>query len=42
VRYLGLFGSLKVRGRATKRAKLRNGDVVECAGFKLTFMDEVA
>ena len=42
VRYLGLFGSLKVRGRATKRAKLRNGDVVECGGFKLTFMDDVA
>jgi len=42
VRYLGAFGSLKVRGRATKRARLRNGDVVECGGLKLTFMDDVA
>lgn len=42
VRYLGAFGSMKVRGRATKRAKLANGDVVECAGLKLTFMDDVA
>jgi hypothetical protein len=42
VRYLGAFGSMKVRGRATKRAKLHNGDTVECAGLKLTFMDDVA
>ena len=42
IRYLGAFGSMKVRGRSTKRAKLRNGDVVECAGVKLTFMDDVA
>ena len=41
VRYLGAFGSMKVRGRATKRAKLRNGDVVESGGLKLTFMDDV-
>ena len=42
IRYLGAFGSMRVRGRATKRAKLRNGDVVECGGLKLTFMDDVA
>jgi predicted component of type VI protein secretion system len=42
VRYLGFFGSMKVRGRATKRTKLKNGDVVECGGLKLTFMDDVA
>ncbi|HUF75919.1 MAG TPA: FHA domain-containing protein [Longimicrobiales bacterium] len=42
IRYLGAFGSMKVRGRPTKRARLRNGDVVECGGLKLTFMDEVA
>jgi len=41
VRYLGAFGSMKVRGRGTKRAKLRNGDAVECGGLKLTFMDDV-
>jgi hypothetical protein len=42
VRYLGMFGSMKVRGQATKRSKLKNGDVVESAGLKLTFMDDVA
>jgi len=42
VRYLGAFGSMKVRGRATRRAKLRNGDVVECGGVTLTFMDDVS
>jgi predicted component of type VI protein secretion system len=42
VRYLGMFGAMKVRGRATKRAKLANGDIVECGGLKLTFMDDVA
>jgi predicted component of type VI protein secretion system len=42
VRYLAIFGSMKVRGHATRRAKLRNGDVVECGGLTLTFMDDVA
>jgi len=42
VRYLAAFGSMKVRGQATKRAKLKNGDVVEAGGLKLTFMDDVA
>ena len=42
LRYLGIFGSMKVRGHATKRAKLKNGDIVESAGLKLTFMDDVA
>jgi predicted component of type VI protein secretion system len=42
VRYLGTFGSMKVRGRSTKKSKLRNGDVVESGGLKLTFMDDVA
>jgi hypothetical protein len=42
VRYLGAFGSMKVGGRSTKRAKLRNGDVLECAGLTVTFMDDVA
>jgi hypothetical protein len=42
VRYLGAFGTMKVRGRGMKRAKLRNGDVVKLGGLKLTFMDDVA
>ena len=41
IRYLGSFGSMTVRGRSTKRAKLRNGDVVESGGLTLTFMDDV-
>jgi pSer/pThr/pTyr-binding forkhead associated (FHA) protein len=42
VRYLATFGSMTVRGRSTKRSRLRNGDVVEVGGLKLTFMDDVA
>lgn len=42
VRYLGAFGSMTVAGRSTKRAKLKNGDVVESGGLTFTFMDDVA
>jgi len=42
VRYLGAFGSMTVRGRKTRKAQLRNSDVVESGGVKLTFMDDVA
>jgi pSer/pThr/pTyr-binding forkhead associated (FHA) protein len=42
VRYLAMFGSMTVRGQNTRRARLRNGDVVEAGGLKLTFMDDVA
>lgn len=42
IRYLAMFGSMSVRGRGTKRTYLRNGDVVEVGGLKITFMDEVA
>jgi len=42
VRYLAMFGSMTVRGKATKRARLRNGDIIEAGGMKLTFMDDVA
>jgi hypothetical protein len=42
VRYLAMFGSMTVRGKSTKRARLRNGDIVEAGGLKLTFMDDVA
>ena len=42
IRYLAMFGSMTIRGRSTKRTKLRNGDVVEVGGLKLTFMDDVA
>ncbi len=42
VRYLAMFGSMTVRGRGTKRARLENGDVIEASGLKITFMDDVA
>ena len=42
VRYLAMFGSMTVRGQSSRRARLRNGDVVETGGLKLTFMDDVA
>ena len=42
VRYLAMFGSMTVRGKATKRARLRNGDTIEAGGMKVTFMDDVA
>lgn len=42
VRYLAMFGSMTVRGQNSRRARLRNGDVVESGGLKLTFMDDVA
>jgi pSer/pThr/pTyr-binding forkhead associated (FHA) protein len=42
VRYLAMFGSMTVRGQKVRRSRLRNGDVVESGGLKLTFMDDVA
>lgn len=42
VRYLAMFGSMTVRGQGTKRARLRNGDVIEASGLTITFMDDVA
>ena len=42
IRFLAMFGSMTVGGRSVKRARLKNGDVVEAGGLKLTFMDEVA
>lgn len=42
VRYLAVFGSMTVGGRGTKRSRLKNGDVIESQGLKITFMDDVA
>jgi hypothetical protein len=33
---------MTVRGQSTKRARLRDGDMVEVGGLKFTFMDDVA
>jgi hypothetical protein len=42
VRYLAMLGSMTVRGQSVRRARLRNGDVVEAVGLRLTFLDNVA
>jgi len=42
IRYLAMFGSMTIRGRGTKRASLRDGDVVEVGGLEITFMDDVS
>ena len=41
VRNLAMFGKMTVGGRATKKARLNDGDVVEMGGVKLTFADEL-
>jgi len=41
-RYLGTFGSMTVRGRSTKRATLRDGDVLQVSGLKIIYKGEVA
>ncbi|MBI1957614.1 MAG: FHA domain-containing protein [Candidatus Rokubacteria bacterium] len=41
VRNLSFWRRMRVNGRATSRAGLASGDVVEIGGVKLTFMDEV-
>lgn len=42
VRYLAMFGQMTVGGRGTRRARLKNGDVIEASGLTITFMDDVA
>jgi len=42
VRWLAAFGSIKVNGKSTKRASLKDGDVVEAKGLKLTFVGDIA
>jgi FHA domain-containing protein len=38
VRNLSFWRTMRVKGEKTSRAKLRNGDVIEVAGLRLTFM----
>ena len=40
-RYLAAFGSMSVRGRSTKRATLKEGDVLEVGGLKITYQGDV-
>lgn len=42
IRNLALFGKMKVGGAVTKKARLKDGDVVEMAGTKLTFLGDLA
>jgi hypothetical protein len=41
VRNLSFWRRMRVKGQPAVRARLSDGDVVEIAGLKLTFMDEV-
>jgi len=41
VRNLSFWRRMRVKGQSVVRARLSGGDVVEIAGLKLTFMDEV-
>lgn len=41
VRNLAMFAKMTVGGRATKKARLKDGDTVEMSGAKLTFADEL-
>ena len=40
-RFLAFFGSMTVGGRATKKAVLKDGDVVEAKGLKLTYVADI-
>jgi FHA domain len=41
VRNLAAWGKMTVGGKATKKAALKNGDVVQMAGLKLTFVADI-
>lgn len=41
VRYLAAFGSVKVNGQSTKRAALKDGDVVDAGGLTMTFVGDI-
>jgi predicted component of type VI protein secretion system len=40
-RYLAFFGSMTVKGRATRKVALKDGDVVEAKGLRLTFVADI-
>ena len=41
VRNLAMFGKMKVGGTVTKKARLKDGDVVEMSGLKMTFVGDL-
>lgn len=41
VRNLANWAKMKVNGSVSRKARLKNGDVIEMAGCKVTFQDEV-
>jgi predicted component of type VI protein secretion system len=41
IRNLAMFGKMKVGGAVTRKARLKDGDVVEMSGVKLTFVGEL-
>ena len=42
IRNLAMFGKMKVGGSQTRKARLKDGDVVEMAGLKLTFVGDLS
>ena len=42
VRWLAAFGAIKVNGQSTKKASLKDGDVVDVKGLKLTYVGDIA
>lgn len=42
VRNLAMFGSMKVGGRTTKKAVLKDGDVVQMGGLVINFVADIA
>lgn len=41
VRNLAMFGTMKVGGRATKKATLKDGDVVQMSGLVISFVADI-
>jgi len=41
VRNLAMFGKMKVRGNVTRKTQLKDGDVVEMSGLKVTFVGDL-
>lgn len=42
IRNLTRWTKMKIRGQATERARLKDGDIVEVGGLKLTFVADIA
>jgi hypothetical protein len=41
IRNLHWWSRMRIRGKVRKKARLKDGDVVEVGGLKLTFVDDI-